>query len=296
MQAYKGTAPRIRCRDVSAANCNRWMPLDAEHCGNSEHVRLNWETKPSAEAEFVSRPGARPSVRRPTLTVDEDFDLIGPGRDIDADQAAADLDPETFDASDLWVGIKVQKAFTAHHGTDAYTAISEVRLLAGEALSKGRYDRQDDGFHRLRYKQFALTLSPDGKAVTRYATFHYERTPSEVMTGKRSRFRKGGGTKVKREPGPPTPLPELVENFNPEAVEIAETALTLYAKRMGLDPDDEAPEAAMRSELGLAAATGTWRHSDRGPSAYVLETPSRHWIVASDDGTIITHYQPETVD
>jgi hypothetical protein len=292
--AYKGETPMVRCREVSGANCDRWMPLDAEHCGNSEHVRLRWDTKPSAEAEYVSRPGGRPSVRRPTLTVDEDFDLMTPGRNMEADRRAPDLDPETFDASDLWVGIKVQKAFTAHHGTDANTAISELRLLAAEALAKGKYERQEDGFHRLRYKEFTLTLSPDGKAVTRYATFHYERTPSEVLTGKRSRFRKGGG--MKREPGPPRPLPELVESFDPGTVGIAETALRLYAKRMGFDSSDQSTEAAMRLELGEAAVTGTWRKSDRGPTAYVLETPSRHWVIASDDGTIITHYQPETVD
>lgn len=270
------------------------MPLDAEHCGNPEHVRQRWETKGSAEPEFVSRSGDRPSVRKPTLTVDEDFDLIAPGRDIEADRGAPDLDPETFDSSDLWIGIKVQKAFTEHHGTDAHSAIRELRLLAGEALSKGKYDRLNDGFHRLRHEQFELKLSPDGKTVMRYKTFHYERTPSEVFGRKRSRFRKGGG--LKREPGPPKPLPELVAAFKPESVEITETALTLYAKRMGLDPNDEATEASMRSELGQAAATGTWRESNRGPSAYVLEAPNRHWIVASDDGTVVTHYQAESVD
>lgn len=143
-----------------------------------------------------------------------------------------------------------------------------------------------------RDKQFSLTLTPDGKAVTHYATLHYERTPSEVFSGKRSRFQKGGGTKVKPEPGPPTPLPDLVAVFDSDRVEIAETALALYAKRIGLDPDDESTEVAMREELRRAAASGSWRESDRGPTAYVLETSARHWVVAADDGTIITHYQP----
>jgi hypothetical protein len=205
------------------------------------------------------------------------------------------LDRGAFAASDLWVGITVQKAFTAHHGTDALSAIQELRLLAAEALANGKYERQDDGFHRLRYRQFSLTLSPDGKAVTRYSN-HYERTPSEVLSGKRSRFRKGGGPRVEREPGPPRPLPDLIAVFDPDSVKIAQTALALYAKRMGLDPNNEASEALMREELRQAAASCTWRESDRGPTAYVLETPARHWVVASDDGTIITHYQSEPTE
>lgn len=89
-------------------------------------------------------------MRRPTVTVDEDFDVTSPGRDIETDRAAPDLDPESFHAPDLWVGIKVQKAFTAHRGTDPHTAIEELRLLASEALAKGRYERGQDGFHRPR--------------------------------------------------------------------------------------------------------------------------------------------------
>ena len=34
--------------------------------------------------------------------------------------------------------------------------------------------------------------------------------------------------------------------------------------------------------------------SDRGPGAYVLLTPSRHWIVAADDGNIISHFEPDS--
>src|SRR5687767_5980924 len=108
MKPYRGSMPQVRCRDVSDASCNRWMPLDAENCGNPEHVRLRWETKPPAEGESLSRPGARRPLRKPTLTVDEDFDLIAPGRDLEVDRGAPDLDPETFDASHLEVGIKVQ--------------------------------------------------------------------------------------------------------------------------------------------------------------------------------------------
>jgi hypothetical protein len=124
----------------------------------------------------------------------------------------------------------------------------------------------------------------------RYSTLHYERTPTEVLSGKPSRFRKGG--RLKKEPGPPLALADLISGFDPKHVEVAQTALRLYAKRSGLHPEDASTEASLRSELALAAATGTWRVSDRGPDAYVLETATRHWIVASDDGTVISHYEP----
>jgi hypothetical protein len=95
-------------------------------------------------------------------------------------------------------------------------------------------------------------------AVTRYCTFHYERTPSQVLGGVRSRFQGGKSHRTPREPGPPLSLEEIVLGFDPGTVEIAHTALRLYAKRTLDDRDDDAVEVALRSELAEAVATGTW--------------------------------------
>jgi hypothetical protein len=286
---YKGSVPTVRCCEVSGADCNRTMALDAEDCGIPGHVRLRSAAKAEADDVFASRSGRR----KPRLTVNEDYDLIRPERNPDADRAMPDLDPATFHTSNVWVGTKIQRGFTAHHGTDAQTAIGEVRFFIQEALANGTYERLHSGFHRLEYKEFAVWLSPDGDTVTGYSTRHYERTPSQVLGGVHSRFGKRRRVGIPREPGPPIPLPELVATFDPATVEITVSALSLYATRAGLDLDDDATEAALRSELTQAATTGSWRVSDRGPTAYVLETPARHWIVAADRGTVLSHYRPD---
>jgi len=286
---FKGSVPSLPCRDVSGADCDRMVPGDAVHCGYPEHARLSVAESPKYDEDFVSRPGRR----KAKLTVNEDYDLLGPERDLETDRALPDLDPETLDSSRLWVGTKVQQGFTAHHGTDAQTAIDELRFFVGEALNKGRYTRLDDGCHRLSYRSFSVLLSPDGGTVISYSTLHYERTPRQVLEGVRSRFGRGRNGGVHREPGPPLTLSELVSTFDPATVPIVHTALSLYAKKAGIEGSDEAVEVAMRAELAQAADSGTWRESERGPTAFVLETPARHWIVGADDGTIIAHYLPD---
>jgi hypothetical protein len=285
---YKGTVPMLPCRLVSGADCEQLVPADAEHCGNPEHVRSTVLPIPKTDGEFISR------VRKPRLTVNEDYDLLQPEHDLESDLAMPNLDEATLDTSRLWVGTRVQLGFTAHHGTDAQTAIDELRFLVGEALRNGTYRRAVDGFHHLSYQRFAVSVTPDGGTIAGYSTLHYERTPTQVIGGVRSRFGRRRRSGPRREPGPPLPLPELVAIFDPDVVAIGCTAVSLYAKRSGMDADEEKVEAAMRAELAEAADTGTWKESDRGPTAYVLETPTRCWIVAADGGLVISHYVPDS--
>lgn len=277
--AFTGTVPTVRCRDVSGAECTRTMRDDAEHCGDPSHVRV---VPPRAVApeDFIGQ--ARPSKRR--IIVDEDYEVV-----------ADDLRADTFDPSRLVVGVRAQRAFTSHHGTDASTAIDELRFLAAEALRHGTYGRTDGGFHSLWFNGFGVVISPDGSMITGYRTLHYERTPRQVAEGVPSRFGKrlGRGDAPRRVPGPPLPLDELVAAFDPATTEIARTALRLFAKREGIDEDDPALEPRLRRELADAAATGTWRAGDRGPDAFVLEGPTRCWIVAADSGLVISQYRPD---
>lgn len=279
-RAFTGTVPTVRCRDVSDAECTRTMRDDAENCGDPTHVRIVGPRTPAQE-DFIGQ--ARPNKRR--IIVDEDYDVV-----------ADDLDPATFDASRLAVGVRAQQAFTSHHGTDAATAIDELRFLAGEALRSGTYERTDRGFHSLAFKGFDVVISPDGTTITTYRTLHYERTPRQVVERVPSRFGKrlGRGGAPKRVAGPPLPLDELVAAFDPLTTEIAHTALRLYARRESIDENDPALEDRLRTDLRDAAATGTWRASDRGPGAFVLEDPTRCWVIAADNGLVISHYRPDS--
>ncbi len=185
--AYKGSTPITRCRELSGADCNRPVPLGAENCGIPEHAVVEPGRKPAGVGTFISNPARR----KPRLTVNEDFDLIEPDRDAGTGRSHPDLDRLSFDASALWVGTRVQAGFTAHHGTDARAAIEELRFFVREALARGDYSRGDSGFHRLRYRRFEVWISPDGKTVTSYSTYHYERTPTQVLGGVPSRFGAG---------------------------------------------------------------------------------------------------------
>lgn len=185
--AYRGSTPSVRCRELSGADCNRPVPAGAENCGIAEHAIREPLGKAAGPGTFISNP----LRRKPRLTVNEDFDLVEPDRDLSTDLAYPDLDPSSFDESLLWVGTQVQKEFTAHHGTDPHAAIEELRFFVREALARGAYRRADSGFHFLRYREFEVWISPDGKTVTGYSTFHYERTPTQVLGGFPSRFGSG---------------------------------------------------------------------------------------------------------
>src|SRR5438270_723819 len=90
--AYRGSVPNVRCRDVSGADCERVMPDDAEDCGIREHVRLKSPPKAPGEEGFISQP----RQHKPRLSVNEDYDLVRPARDVAADRALPDLDLATF--------------------------------------------------------------------------------------------------------------------------------------------------------------------------------------------------------
>ena len=64
-------APKLRCRELTGADCDRPVALDAADCGIAEHV-----VPPQAVKRAPGRASIPMAVRRPTLVVDEEFDLF----------------------------------------------------------------------------------------------------------------------------------------------------------------------------------------------------------------------------
>jgi len=275
---------------MSGADCDRLVPVDAPHCGDPSHVSSGLHDKSKLEPSFVSN---RQRPKRPTLTVNEDFEMFEEldrrdGHDRDEDVSYPDLSFRTFDASTLLVGTDAQKAFTGHHQVTPEVAISEIRLLADKALQRSGYRRYASGFHRLEAEKYMLRVSPDGSIVTRYATRHYERLPSEVFAGKPSRF--GGKKAPYREPGPPKPLDELSMSFDPMNTDVLPRAVSAFAKREGLNKKIPATEAALRLTLAGSAESGTWSHG-HSERTYLLSGSEWVWLVAADYGTVITAWR-----
>ena len=244
------------------------------------------------EPSFVSN---RRRPVRPKLTVNEDFELFEEldrreGHDRDLDVSYPDLSPRTFDASSLLIGTDAQKAFTGHHQVTAEVAISEMRLVADKALQRGGYRRYASGFHRLEAEKYMVRISPDGSIVTRYATRHYERLPSEVFAGKPSRF--GGNSVRHREPGPPLPLDDLLKAFHPMSTDVLPRAVSAFAKRAGLKKSAPATEVALRETLAGSVASGTWSPG-RSERTFLLDDTEWVWLVAADNGTVITTWRQD---
>jgi hypothetical protein len=284
--AFRGTVPTVKCRDVTGIDCDREISFDADHCGDPSHVRQEGK-RSEPGSSYISN---RKQRDHPTLTVREDYELFedlerGEGRDSEADRAWPDLDAGSFDAEHLQVGIKAQKAFTAHHHVGASVAIDEIKMLAEYAMRRGKYLRHPSGFHRLEAKKFRVNVTPDGRMVTNYSTRHFERMPSQVIGGMRSRF--GPEGKRRHEPGPPLSLDELRGSFDPATITVLPRAVSGFAKRMGLDK--KVPETAdlLRRTLGESARQGHWSVGDR-EGAFVVESPPWVWLIAADDGTLIT--------
>ena len=58
-RAYKGSAPTVRCHDVSGADCGSWLPLDAEHCG---HQTARVYLVPTPRGELVHNRNLPPAI------------------------------------------------------------------------------------------------------------------------------------------------------------------------------------------------------------------------------------------
>lgn len=240
---------------------------------------------------FISN---RTPTSRPTLTVKEEFDFYNDGdwygeHDLEVDLSQPDLSSETFDTDSLKVGTRAQSAFAEHHRVTAVRAIEEIRLLARKAITDGCYHRAPNGFHELGYEKFRIRVTPDAEMVTGYWTRHFERMPSQVIAGVKSRF-EGQKSKQSRPdewiPGPHTTQDELYRYFDATTTPVRLRAIAAYARWNGYDKKDPATEGKLRASLAGTRSCGTWRAGDRD-GLHLLEDDTWTWVVAND-GNVIT--------
>lgn len=189
-KVFTGTAPQLRCREVTGEDCDRLMRADDTGCGLDGHERLAPVGQPRGPELFRPR-------KRPKIIVDEDIEYIedDPGDPVEFDEA-------TFNPESVWVGTDVQRIFTAYHGCTAVEAIENIRLVLRLAPEKGRVGRTPKGMHHFSWEKFAVLVTSDLHAAVRYKTLHFERTPQMVADGVRSRLGRRSRPSVPRRPLP----------------------------------------------------------------------------------------------
>lgn len=279
---FVGAVPRVPCRSLSGADCDRPVTPDDEHCGDPTHVLPTRDLPPTPEG--IS--GAR--VHRPRLAVVDDYVDVG----------VTPLDPATFDPNDTHVAKVVVDGFMLHHGVDEEVARAEVRAFARDAIAAGRHRQDVDGKHLLDWHGIRVRLSADGAAILSYRTFHYERLPSEVLAGTPSRFkpgRSGGrGKRAWRAPGDDEP-DELTEAqmlalMRDGKARVAEKVLSLYARRAGFGKDLRSAEAPLRAELATAAKTVDQALPVSESGSPVLIHGGVGWIIAMPEGVVVATF------
>jgi len=245
---------------------------------------------PPQRAKSPPGPASIPTgQRRPTLIVDEDYDLI-----FDDESEYEGIEP-SIEPGSLVVSATAQRSFTTRHEVMPDVAIAEILVVAAEAVAHGKTTRREDGRIVLEVEQFILYLSPNGKTVIGYRTRHYERTPTQVFSGVPSRFGAGKGRNRDRshpqvEIGPPKSLLQLQEGIDPEAVRFSSLATHQLAKQLFLHKSDPELPRLMRAALTQALAGGSWtveRSDELGPRSYGLFFEGRKWILDARDSSVI---------
>lgn len=231
---FIGEVQFVVCREVSGQDCDRPMASDAEHCGNPDHVRRVPIGQSRGAATFRSR-----RLERPRLIVDEDYEPLAPKGPPRA------FDPMVFSADDIWVATKVQRDFTAYHGTTAEEAVAGVRLVLRHAAARGNHEAVSSGNHVMWWNGFVVTLTPDLGTVVRYKTNHYERTPQMVADGTPSRLRRAKSGRVRGVRQPPPDGVGIGDTFHGEVDEVVNFGAFVTV--------DEWAGLIHRSEMGDAA-------------------------------------------
>lgn len=268
-------APKLPCRELTGADCDRPVALDAQDCGIAEHV-----VPPQPEKRAPGRESIPMGVRRPTLVVDEEFDLFD-----DLDDDLDDGEIPSIDASSLLVSATAQRSFTTRHQVLPEVAIDEIRFLAARAVEMDSIELLDTGRLKLSAKKFVLYLSPNGRTVVGYATRHYERTPTQVFAGQPSRF--GAGRNQERRPrGAPLEIEELRDSVDPSAARIGSLATNQFARVAGLRPKEAETSEVIRQAYVDAFTNGSWAPGQGGPG-YEISHLGRKWVIAADDGSVI---------
>lgn len=175
---------RVPSSSSSCASCSRGRPsaqrLVSSDCALREAGHGGgMPIAQTTDHPVIATPGRRVvgavtlprSTRRPQLTVNEDYDLVG-------DEVALD---ESFDPNGVRLTQRALESFAAvHHcGRD----IAEAELVGLMTLAAGDLEHHSrelaGGYHLLCFRGVSVVLSPDLSAAVSYRTRH-RHLPSQV--------------------------------------------------------------------------------------------------------------------
>lgn len=290
--AFSGSVPQIACRELTGFDCPRLVSPDGPDCGDPTHAI---RTRPLPDLpEGFSPAEVSPGVaRKPRLVVNEDYDLV-----VDGVELTAGVQP-----NDLHITRTALEQFTVHHGVADEVARVELRFFVATMVERSRVEVNAGGFHVLAASGIKAVVSPDGRTITNYATRHYERMPSEVLTGAPSRF--GNRNRVPRvvhtcpdddlHPGEAGDedlgLVMVRELLEAGRARVSDRVLSLFGRAMGPVGDRDALLLCLRSELAEASRCGAWGMSNRG--GHTVEHRDRGWIIREADGVVVAMFQTD---
>ena len=278
---FVGTIPKVQCGALSGEDCDRWVTPDDEHCGDPSHVIPTRKLPPLPEG--VS--GA--PIRRPRRAFEPELQTTG--------GPVRPLRPATFDPNQVHVARRVVEGFTSHHGVDEERARAELRAFVKAAIEEGRHEQQAETF-LLDRRGIRVRLSGDGEAIIGYSTMHYERLPSEVLSGSPSRFSKLPQTvwtsDLDNAPEHPTEV-EILALLRGEQARIAGRVLSQAARAEGYGRDLAAAIRPLRLQLAEAAGAVSPPLALSHRGGYMLEHAGRGWIISEADGVVVAMYRAQ---
>jgi hypothetical protein len=167
-----------------------------------------------------------------------------------------------------------------HHGVAMERARAEIRLLVATAVSRGAWRRSRQGFWMIDFMGMNSVLLPAGTVVISYKTRHYERLPSEVISGLPSRFGKRSTDRQDRG----LSLPQILERVQDPC--FSDRLVTSWTGRFGDGRE-------LRQQFLAALSEGAWER-DSTPGTWVLRAGECCFAVR-DNGTVVAAWPNPTV-
>lgn len=183
----------------------------------------------------------------------------------------------------LAVARAATEACAEHHGIDFDRARAELRLLVSTALQNRSWRRNQGGFWIIDFKGMEVVLPPPGQVILSYRTRHYERLPSEVISGAPSRF---GGRGSTQPYGDPLPFEEIMERLTSPS--FSDRLVASWTRRFG---DEMELSRIFEHDL----AVGTWSH-DPERSRWILRAGPKCWAIREDNAVVVATWPVATAE
>jgi hypothetical protein len=273
---FRGTVPNVRCGRISGFDCDEIVSADDEACSLG-HV-LPTRLAPGLPPGLSSGPGPKRAGRLYEAQVEH------------VSVASADevLSRLARRPNELVVSRRACQQLAEHHGVEEDLARAELRSLVKRAAEAGHVDESHGGYWQLDFKGFSVRMDPAARVIVSYATRHYERTPSEVLDGKESRFRQNRHSRYVAV-GPHLPLDEL-QTLVASAPVISERLATSWAKRRGCSPEEATSELV--ALVAADATNGVW---EKAGECWMLDGSDQRWRIAPDEPRVIATW-PTNLD